>query len=160
MAVKAISLRPLTAEAFASFGDVLTGPPAPGDRSFYSDGLKPDTTGGRISLHVNHVTPSNLPYTATRLERHPWTSQTFLPLQASRYIVLVAPSAADGMPDHANLRAFWSPGHHGITYSAGVWHHGIVVVDGPAHFAVLMWRVGGGRDDEFCDLPAPVTLHL
>ncbi len=160
MAAKVVTLQLLTAENFADFGDVLAGPLTPGERAFYSEGLQPDPGDGRISLHVNHVTPARLPYTATQLERHPNTSQTFLPLRVSRYVVLVAATRPDGRPDDGNLKGFWSPGDQGITYHAGVWHHGIVVLDQAAHFAVLMWRRGDGRDDEFADLPAPVGLQL
>ncbi len=156
----ALTLEPLTASAFAPFGDVLAGPPTPGERAYFTDGLTADRSGAGISLHVNHVTPSTLPYAAARLERHPHTSQTFIPQAVSRYVVLVAGPAPDGSPDPARLMAFWSPGSQGITYHAGVWHHGIVALDRPAHFAVLMWRSDEGQNDEFVDLLSPVELRL
>ena len=155
-----VVLEPLTAAAFAPYGDVLTAPPVPGERAFYADGLTPDRANTRVSLHVNHVLPCELPFVATRMEHHPATSQTFLPLDASRFLVVVAGRAPDGGPDLEKLKAFWSPGTQGITYHVGVWHHGMVVLDRPAHFAVLMWRLGEGSDDVFTELPAPVELRL
>ena len=152
-------LEPLTAAAFAPYGDVLSAPPVPGERAFYADGLTPDGAGTRMSLHVNHVLPSALPFVATRMEHHPATSQTFIPLDASRYLVVVAGRAPDGGPDPASLKGFWSPGTQGVTYRAGVWHHGMIALDRPAHFAVLMWRRREGSDDVFVDLPAPVELR-
>ncbi|KAI0842534.1 hypothetical protein F5Y06DRAFT_306072 [Hypoxylon sp. FL0890] len=77
------------------------------------------------------------------LERHPYTTQTFIPLGASartHYLVIVAPSlppdTADkdlpvptgeklpgrGLPDLHNLRAFISTGTQAVTYGAGTWH--------------------------------------
>ena len=53
-----------------------------------------------------------------------------------------------------------SPGTRGVTYRRDVWHHGMVVLDRPARFAVLMWRRRDGTDDVFADLPAPVELRL
>ena len=153
-------LEPLTAAGFAPYGDVLTAPPRAGERAFYTDALTPDGAGTRVSLHVNHVLPSALPFVATRMERHPVTSQTFMPLDASRYLVVVAGRAPDGGPEPVSLRGFWSPGRQGVTYRAGVWHHGMVVLDRPARFAVLMWRRADGPDDEFADLSAPVELRV
>ena len=158
--MKSLILEPLTAAAFAPYGDVVAAPPVPGERAFYTDGLTPDRPDTRVSLHVNHVLPSELPFVATRMERHPATSQTFLPLDASRYLVVVAGRTPGGGPDPASLEAFWSAGTHGVTYRRDVWHHGMVVLDRPARFAVLMWRRIEGPDDVFTELPAPVELRL
>ena len=158
--MKTLILEPLTAAAFAPYGDVVAAPPVPGERAFCTDGLTPDRPGTRVSLHVNHVLPSDLPFVATRMERHPATSQTFLPLDASRYLVVVADHTDDDRPDPATLKAFWSPGTQGLTVGRGVWHHGMVVLDRPACFAVLMWRRSDGPDDVFADLPVPVELRL
>lgn len=155
-----VTLERLTAAAFAPFGDVVAAPDVPGERAFHTDALTPDGEATRVSLHVNHVLPSELPLVATRMERHPATSQTFLPLDASRYLVVVAGRAGDGGPDPTSLKGFWSPGTRGVTYRRDVWHHGMVVLDRPARFAVLMWRRQGGTDDVFADLPAPVELRL
>ncbi|KAI1402568.1 ureidoglycolate hydrolase [Hypoxylon fuscum] len=80
------------------------------------------------------------------LERHPFTTQTFVPLGvdgSARYLVIVAPSlspSADspeeeklpvpagdglpgrGMPDLKGLRAFVATGAQAVTYGAGTWH--------------------------------------
>ncbi|KAI5861206.1 hypothetical protein GGS23DRAFT_577574 [Durotheca rogersii] len=85
------------------------------------------------------------------LERHPFTTQTFVPLGASasstRYLVIVAPSLppddsgnerdsslptpprshkdglpGPGMPDVQQLRAFVATGAQAVTYGAGTWH--------------------------------------
>ncbi len=155
-----LTLTPLTAASFAPYGDVVCASPVPGERALYTDRLTPDGEGTRVSLHVNHVLPSELPFLATRLERHPATSQTFLPLDASRYLVVVADRAPDGSPDPASLKGFWSSGGQGVTYRRDTWHHGMVALDRPARFAVLMWRHGEGNDDVFADLSCPVEIRI
>ncbi|KAI1502572.1 ureidoglycolate hydrolase [Biscogniauxia marginata] len=85
------------------------------------------------------------------LERHPFTSQTFVPLggaPAARYLVVVAPTLAEdpagagadagrvpvpkgegeseskggGLPDVRALRAFVATGRQAVTYAPGTWH--------------------------------------
>ncbi|KAI0148769.1 ureidoglycolate hydrolase [Xylariaceae sp. FL1272] len=84
------------------------------------------------------------------LERHPFTTQTFIPLTADttkRYVVVVAPTLpastddqdlpapspnsvetpgwkppGSGLPDLAGLRAFIATGEQAVTYGAGTWH--------------------------------------
>ncbi|ORY68763.1 ureidoglycolate hydrolase [Pseudomassariella vexata] len=91
----------------------------------------------------------------TILERHPFTTQTFIPLTANakkQYLVVVAPSAPPGnpdaalpapernqnhllpgrgLPDVAKLRAFIATGEQAVTYGAGTWHAPMVAL-GPA----------------------------
>lgn len=95
------------------------------------------------------------------LERHPFTTQTFVPLGASaassRYLVIVAPSLAPdassavekqlpvpegddslpgrGMPDLSRLRAFVATGAQAVTYGAGTWHAPMAAL-GPAGTAI------------------------
>lgn len=94
------------------------------------------------------------------LERHPYTTQTFIPLGLSaaeadrlRYLVIVAPSlppaagvqhlpvpsspelARDdlpgrGLPDLRRVRAFLANGAQAVTYGAGTWHAPMVVLGG------------------------------
>lgn len=156
----ALALEPLEVGAFAPFGDVLCGPERAGERVFHDSALGSPRTDARMRLHVNHVAPATLPYVVGQLERHPFTSQTFLPLDVSRYIVVVAPAGPDGGPDSGQAKAFWAPGTLGVTYRAGVWHHGIITLDRPARFAVLMWRVAPTVDDEFFDLDRKIELRF
>jgi ureidoglycolate lyase len=153
---RAIALQPMPEAAeFAPFGALVAPPAQHGDRRFYSDWL-----GGGDGLapvfHVNSLPETVLPGAINTLERHPHAAQCFVPLDVTRYLVVVAPSSADGSPDLAGLRAFVVPGTRGVIYRQGVWHAGARVLDGPGAFAVLMWR-GSANDDEFIDIP-PVTL--
>ena len=94
------------------------------------------------------------------MERHEFSSQSFVPMDASRYVIVVAPHAPGGGPDAGKARAFVVPGNVGITYHIDVWHHPIAVLDRPARFAVMMWRDGGPQDEEFVAVPEPFLVTL
>lgn len=75
----------------------------------------------------------------------------------ARFLTTVAPSASDGSPDIAGIRAFVIEGDTGITYRAGVWHGSMIGLSEPTHLAVLMWRRGQG-DDEFFELHGAIRV--
>ena len=101
-----------------------------------------------------------MPLRVTQMERHEFSSQSFVPLDVSRYVILAAPMAARGGPDVENVRAFVVPGNIGITYYINVWHHPMVVLDRPGRFAVVMFRDGGPQDEEFAPVPDPFLVTL
>lgn len=155
-----IVAEPLTAAAFAPFGQVLESPDAFG-RRYFDDGLVNRRAEAGLSLSVSRIAPTPArPLVATLFERHEFSSQTFLPLAVSRYLAIVAPASPDGGPDAARARAFVAQAGQGITYAAGTWHHGMTVLDMPGVFGVLMWRDGGSGDEEFVPLRTPVTIVI
>ncbi|PBP22718.1 putative ureidoglycolate hydrolase [Diplocarpon rosae] len=111
------------------------------------------------------------------LERHPFTTQTFIPLGLSaaeahqaRYLVVVAPSlpagAADqhlpvpppelasdtlpgrGLPDLEKIEAFIATGAQAVTYGAGTWHAPMVVVGSkPIDFVVVQFANNVSMED-------------
>ena len=155
-----IRAEPLRAEAFAPFGDVLEAPAAPG-RNFFADGLANRRAGAAPSLAVACVPPlASLPLTATRMERHEFSSQSFLALDVARWLVIVAPKVADGRPDTARARAFLAGPGQGVTYRVDTWHHPLTVLDRPARFAVLIWLEHNNTDEEFVTLDEPFTVDV
>lgn len=153
-----IVAEPLTAEAFKPFGAVLEGPPGAG-RVYLSDTLGNGRAHAPVSLSVATVEPkATFPMEVKVLERHEHSSQTFIPLHVSRYLVLATLDAPAGGPDLSRLRAFVARAGQGVTYAMGTWHHPLTVLDGPATFAVLMWRDGTPRDEEFVPVPSPLTV--
>jgi ureidoglycolate lyase len=149
-------LEPLTAEAFAPFGDVLAAPADPG-RVYIEAALDNRRAHARPSLSFSTREPAALPLTSTTMERHRHSSQSFVPMEAGRWLVLVAPHGADGGPDMARARAFLAAPDQGVTYGADVWHHPSTVFDRIARFAIFMWKDGGPEDDEFVEV-APFTV--
>jgi len=148
-----VPLQPPSAEVFEPFGRFISPPSSVGERAFYSDVLSVHTDDSSPVLHVNHVDVRSLPMTVSSVERHPYAAQCFVPLDVSRYVVMVMPSHADGTPDTLNPLAFLVPPTMGVIYSPGVWHAGAAVLDRPGHFTVLMWRGGAAPDDEFLTIP-------
>jgi ureidoglycolate lyase len=151
---------PLRADRFAPFGDVLEAPREPG-RLFFGDGLANRRAGAKPSLALVHVPPlAALPLTATRMERHEFSSQSFVALDVARWLVIVAPKAAGGGPDAARARAFLAGPGQGVTYRADTWHHPLTVLDRAARFAVLIWLEHGTTDEEFVTLAEPFTVDV
>jgi len=151
--VRSIALEPLDAAAFAPFGEVLT-PPAEGGRSYFEQALANHRARAWASLSLARIeTARRLPLEAVQMERHPSSSQSFVPLGPVAFLAVVAPPGPDGRPDTARARAFLAENGQGVTYAAGTWHHPLTVIDGtPAGFAVWMWRDGTAEDEEFVDV--------
>jgi len=77
----------------------------------------------------------------TALERHTHSTQSFLPIRAGRWLVLVAPTSADGSPDLSGARAFVADSEQAICIGRNVWHAGLTVFDKPAEFGMIMSKV-------------------
>ena len=158
--VPKIIAEPLNADSFSEFGEVVRRPPE-GVREFFNERLENNRSSARVDLSLATIRPvDKLPLHATVMERHPFSSQTFLPLKASRYFAIVAPDSDDGGPDLSGVRAFVSGSEQGITYRCGVWHHGMTVLDETAVMAVLMWCDGSSGDEEFLDIDTPFDVVL
>jgi ureidoglycolate lyase len=152
-----LAIEPLVPNAFAPFGTVVRSPEGPARTSFPAalTNLRPDA---HASLSASRSLPQTLPLTTTVMERHRFSTQTFLPLDVERYLVVVAPHSAHGTPDMRQARAFIVPGDTGISYGADTWHHPLIVLDRPGCFAVLLWRDGTSNDMETFTLEEPVVV--
>ncbi len=150
--------RPINAQAFAPYGHLLNVPRDNG-RTYFDEQLVSLRAGARASLSLSRQDAwVGDRVVATRLERHRLSSQSFIPLDVDRFMVMVAPKAANGYPDLAGLQAFIVAGDQGITYRADTWHHPMTVFGRPARFAIMMWLDGGADDEEFYDLSEPVQI--
>jgi ureidoglycolate lyase len=148
----------LAAEPFAPFGEVLAVPPGAG-RTYFDRALSNLRPSARPSLSLSRKEDlSSLPLVARQMERHEFSSQSFVPIEVGRWLVLVAPHSEVGGPDMRRARAFLAGPRQGVTYGANVWHHPLAIFDRPAAFAVYMWLEGGKGDEEFFALPAAVTI--
>jgi len=82
--------------------------------------------------------------TLALLEKHPLSTQLFIPMNASRFIALVALGA--DTPDLSTLAAFVAEGPQGISYSPGVWHHPMLTLDSQTDFVVMVHEDGSPND--------------
>jgi ureidoglycolate lyase len=148
----------LTKEAFAPFGDVITVPATPG-RTYYDDALGNLRPNAQPSLSMTFRQPtSDRPLRSETMERHEFSSQSFVPVDVGRWLIVVAPHASGGGPDMAKAVAFIASGWQGVTYKPNTWHHGLTVLDKPGRFGVFMWRAGT-KDEEFVPVQ-PFTVKI
>lgn len=158
--MRSITVEPLTPEAFAPFGHVLTAPVDFG-RHYFDAALANDRAHAVPSVSLAMGRPLDaLPLVARRMERHEFSSQTFVMLEPARFLVTVAPKRADGQPDPSRLRSFLAQPGQGVTYGMDVWHHPMTVLDKPTRYAIFMWLARDTGDEEFVDLAEPVAIRL
>lgn len=115
-----------------------------------------DAEGGKPCLAVYKAKTQNLAGPWKQLERHRLSTQTFIPLNGVRYVVLVA--LGKDQPDPSTLKAFMVGGHQGITIAAGIWHHSLIALQ-DGSFAVLE-RSAAAVDCEVASLPQTLGLML
>jgi ureidoglycolate lyase len=126
--VKKIKVEPLTADAFAPFGKVLS--PQGRDRlpiNTYGDKLNLYREGFESDQPIEWFIVLGLvrEYTALFLERHMQLTQVFIPMNGDGFITIVAPPQAkevNGMIALEEIRAFHVPGHAAIQIHRGTWH--------------------------------------
>ena len=159
MSNRRIVLQPLTADAFAPFGDVLeaTGEPDKiinaGMCDRFHDLANLDFSGenARAGISLFRSKARTLPYTLDMVERHPLGSQAFMPMSADPFMVIVAPDE-DGTPGMP-LAFLTSPGQ-GVNYHRNTWHGVLTPLVDNALFAVVD-RIGDGSNLEEHALDEP-----
>ena len=151
---------PLTATAFAPFGDVLeaVGPPDKminaGRCARYHDRAVLDVSDGRAGVSVFHSALATLPLSVPLVERHPDGAQTFIPMSMDGFLVLVAEDA-DGVP--VRPQAFLTEPGQGVNFHRGTWHGVLTPLSGPGLFAVVD-RIGEGANLEEYPIDPPWTV--
>ena len=155
-----IVAHPLTAAAFAPFGDVLDCSGAP-DRMInagmcgrYHDRATLDFGDGRAGVSLFQAEPRSLPYTLDLLERHPEGSQCFVPMSEHGFLVTVARDD-DGVP--ATPLAFLTAPGQAINLHRGTWHGVLTPLQAPGLFAVID-RIGDGANLEEVALDPAYTV--
>ena len=86
--------QPLTREAFAPFGDVIDIPKEAG-RTYYEDALGNLRTEAKPSLSLSLKPPTpDRPLKSELMERHEFSSQTFIPVDVANAVVFLASDEA------------------------------------------------------------------
>lgn len=149
-------VQPLTAEAFSPFGELFTAPDTP-QRGAAVSNIENRRHNAKPTLSMTCDAPVVLPVEISKLESHPYSSQAFLPIDLSRFLIVVAPSSVDGTPILEEARAFIGNRMQAFNYNVNVWHCGFMGLDQLTRYAVLIWRTGS-EDEVFFDLPSPITI--
>ena len=117
-----IAARPLTAEAFAAYGQVLQGTGPVTERKEFASRMQNGRPHAKPNMTYMKVLPSTGRVLVRAVERHPFSNQTFVPLNGTQHLVAVCPSAPDGTPEVARLQVFVASGSQAVNYDANVWH--------------------------------------
>ena len=167
--IRAISL---TQKDYAAYGDVIAarsdvspvsanmGTAARFNSLTKLENLRPGKSEANVCVY--HCEPQIVrpvdQFMVRVLERHFFSTQTFVPMNASRYLVIVC--LGKDRPDLTTLRAFLASSSQGITYKPGVWHHPLVAMDTPTDFACVVWENGTDGDCEVVDLVSPLVVSV
>ncbi len=162
-----VTAEALTASAYAPFGDVVSA-----ERDDVASKAANQGTAARRDHLVdlaNHRPHARLnvasfrcaphpawPRALALLERHPRSTQLFVPMNARRYVVVVA--LGDDAPDLSTARAFVATGTQGVSYRPGVWHHPMIALDAPTDFACFVWEDGSTDDCDVRPLDADAVI--
>jgi ureidoglycolate lyase len=153
--MRTLAARPITRDTFAPYGWLIDATGHPGSpinagSSQRIDGLSElslGAAGGQPCLAIFRAEPRDLAGPWRELERHALGTQTFIPLDGARCVVLVA--LGGDRPDPSTLAAFMVGGGQGVTLRAGTWHHGLIALE-HGDFVVLERSDPAGRID--CDI--------
>jgi ureidoglycolate lyase len=154
---KILTPQPLTSESFALFGDVIEAtdnarnyPINDGFTTRFHDLATVDVNqnNGRTLINIFRSTPLEQPLPLKMMERHPLSSQAFMPLGDQPYLVVVAPK---GELNVDLIEVFLATSDQGVNYHAGTWHHYCLALNQQSDFLVVD---RGGKGDN-CDV---VTL--
>lgn len=162
MSPNTLPIIPLTKSAFAPFGDVVEADPATmrlingGTTERYHALGHPRALGEGAELIISlfRGQPRTLPYVVDMMERHPFGSQSFHPLQDRPWLVVVAGDEG-GRPGIPHV--FRATGGQGINYRANIWHHPLMALAEISDFLVVD-RSGPGNNLEEYFYPEPFIV--
>jgi ureidoglycolate lyase len=161
--MRLLKAQTITRETFASFGGLVkvdgSGVAVNGGSSQRIDEVTElvlDAQGGKPCLAIFQAKARDPAGPWVKLERHSLGTQTFIPLNGVRFVVLVA--LGEVTPDESTLQAFSVRGHQGITFRTGTWHHGLLALN-DGDFVVLE-RSSDTVDCELAQLAEPVRITL
>lgn len=157
-----IVVEPLTATAFAPFGQVIETaganhyPINSGMTERYHDLARVELGGvhPRPLISIFRGKPYTLPLTLELVERHPLGSQAFYPLSASPWLVIAAEDDG-GAP--VRLRAFQPAPGQGVNIAMNTWHGVLTPLDIASDYLVVD-RGGDGNNLEEHHFEMPWTI--
>lgn len=142
---------PLTADAFAPFGDVIEASEGAeimeinrGWTTRFNALSDVAVSDGRTIISIFRSRPLTPPVLKV-FERHPLGSQAFAPLQGRPFLVAVAPR---GDFDPAAVRVFRAGANQGVNYARGTWHHFLLALEAQSDFLVIDREGPGENLDE------------
>ena len=160
---KLIIPKALTRESFAPFGDVIEVNDKAKNFSInegftqrYHDLADVDVTqeNGRTLINIFRSTPLEQPVSIKMMERHPLSSQAFIPMGPQPFLVVVAPK---GEMDITKIEVFLASSHQGVNYHKGTWHHYCLALHQVSDFIVVD-RGGAGDNCDVVNLDGSLVI--
>ena len=149
--MRSLTPEPLTADAFAPFGEVIEVAGAAeampinyGWTTRFHDLADVEVGDGRAIISIFRSKPLTPPVLKV-FERHPLGSQAFVPLQGRPYLVAVAPR---GNFEVGRVRLFRASPTQGVNYARGTWHHFLLALEAESDFLVVDREGPGENLDE------------
>lgn len=152
--------QPLTREAFAPYGELVhhfgseKRHDVIGAFAYTEGSAKPMMWINRISRHPDSAVQVD------RMERHPHSPQTFVPLRPGRCLAIVAMPDARGEPDMSSLKAFVTEPGQGVIYRPNVWHYAFTALDQANDILVLMGLTGRADDFIITDITPAIPISM
>ena len=160
-----VTPKKLTKESFSAFGDVITANDHAqhftindGYTERYHDlaDVKCSQQNGRTLINIFRSTPLAQPIAIKMMERHPLSSQAFIPKGKQPYLVVVAPA---GEFNADNINVFLATADQGVNYHAGTWHHYCLALNEVSDFIVID-RGGEGDNCDVVTLDGSLVISL
>jgi ureidoglycolate lyase len=159
----------LTREAFTEFGDVVLA--ARQDITpvmvNFGTAARRNHVGAlqnlRPAAHPNlagfQCAPwSRFPVIVESMEKHPHSSQLFVPMKVEKYLVVVA--SGDAAPEVSGLLAFVALPGQSVIYAPNVWHMPLIVFGSTAEFMMFVWEDDTREDCVVAKLSEPVEVEV
>lgn len=144
-----ITAKPLDPVSFEPFGQILMGSGKASERIPFAAKIENHRAHAKLNVTYLRIDSVGMPLDINMMERHRYSNQIFVPLNGTRHLVVVCPSAKDAEPDWMNLQAFTAEGFQAINYYAGTWHAPRTAIGGPGEFIMMRWDDGTDKDEEF-----------
>ena len=148
----------LTQEAFQGFGAVLMSRGTIPQRDEFAANVENGRAQAKPNLTFVHAL-AKPPIVAT-VERHLYSSQTFIPMNGAKSLIAVCPSTAEDQPDLSRLQVFVAGGGQTVHYNAGTWHAPLCTLDHPGEYVMLRWDDGSADDTELYSMDTPLQINV
>jgi len=160
----------ITREAFAPFGDLVIAARADITPVMVNFGTaaRRNNAGALINERPNSLpnlctfvcTPwTRFPIVVESMEKHPRSSQLFVPTRVEQYLVVVA--GGDDAPDLETLRAFVAGPGESVIYGPNVWHMPLIVMGKEnAEFVMFVWEDNTREDCVVARIKEQVEIVL
>jgi len=130
-----LTIKNINKENFYQYGQLIS------TKDVNSENINSDTTksfydlvdieilgdNNQCRINIFKAKKRQFPLEINMLENHPFSSQSFIPLQNTSFIVVVAPISKT--PNLELLEAFKVPSEEGINFKPKVWHFPLIAIE-------------------------------